>query len=277
MKKISVGTDPEVFLKIDGKLTSAYGVIPGTKEEPYLVEDGAVQVDGMALEFNINPAMNRRDFIRSHVSVMKTLEGMLPDGSKLSFTPCGEFGTDYISKQPPEATILGCDPDYNAYTGRLNDSPNGEQGFRTASGHIHIGWRDGKDLIDPLDPLHFEECRMVVKELDATLGIMSTMYEPGCSGVKRRTLYGRAGAFRPKPYGVEYRVLSNFWLKNKKLMGWVYDTVERTMNQIQDLDDTPIYSQLDKDIVRSAIDSADRRYAQRAMTFLEGSKGYATL
>ena len=42
-------------------------------------------------------------------------------------------------------------------------------------------------------------------------------------GAKRRELYGKAGAYRVKPYGVEYRVLSNFWLKSPALMQWVYD------------------------------------------------------
>jgi hypothetical protein len=45
----------------------------------------------------------------------------------------------------------------------------------------------------------------------------------------RRQLYGKAGAFRPKPYGMEYRVLSNRWLDSEPLMRWVYNTLQTAM------------------------------------------------
>ena len=40
-------------------------------------------------------------------------------------------------------------------------------------------------------------------------------------------MYGKAGAFRPKPYGMEYRVLSNFWLTSDVHMGNVFHLVSR--------------------------------------------------
>ncbi len=49
----TIGADPEIFLRRRGKAFSAHGVIPGTKKEPHNVEKGAVQVDGMAVEFNV--------------------------------------------------------------------------------------------------------------------------------------------------------------------------------------------------------------------------------
>jgi len=62
----------------------------------------------------------------------------------------------------------------------------------------------------------------VIKALDAYLGLPSVLFEK--DGM-RRTLYGKAGAYRPTPYGVEYRVLSNFWLTEEKYMRWVYQQV----------------------------------------------------
>ena len=57
--RILVGADPELFLrdKKTGQLVAAdINQIKGTKVTPYKVECGAVQVDGAAGEFNIDPA-----------------------------------------------------------------------------------------------------------------------------------------------------------------------------------------------------------------------------
>ncbi|MOA35237.1 hypothetical protein D3C78_1566850 [compost metagenome] len=70
---------------------------------------------------------------------------------------------------------------------------------------------------------------MAAKQLDYYLGLGSLLYDPD---VKRRTMYGAAGAFRPKPYGVEYRVLSNAWLKSEELMGWVYRMTIKGINDL---------------------------------------------
>ena len=57
------GADPELFVKRDGEFKSGHGLIEGGKENPYPVERGAVQVDGMALEFNIDPAADEDNFV----------------------------------------------------------------------------------------------------------------------------------------------------------------------------------------------------------------------
>ncbi len=51
-----IGADPEVFLKVGKKNISSHGLINGDKKNPLKVDKGAVQIDGTALEFNIDPA-----------------------------------------------------------------------------------------------------------------------------------------------------------------------------------------------------------------------------
>lgn len=220
-----VGADPEVFVQRDGKFVSGHGLIQGDKKHPFKVDGGAVQVDGMALEFNIDPAKSSKEFVHSIRHVMGQLAAMVPEYTLVA-TPVAEFGKKEIKRQPPEALELGCDPDYNAYTGEPNPKPDGERTFRTGAGHVHIGWT--KDM-DVNDPEHIEACRMLTKQLDVYLGIPSVILDPD---TKRREMYGKAGCYRVKPYGVEYRVLSNFWLKSPELMAWVYKQTKLAFDKL---------------------------------------------
>jgi len=223
--EILIGADPELFMKDKaGNLVSAWNAIPGTKKAPHKVERGAVQVDGMALEFNIEPAFNEATFIENINHVMKQMKDMIPH--EFFIAPVAHFGTEYIKSQPEEALELGCDPDFNGWTMGVNPRPDGDRPFRTASGHVHVGWDKDRDLGNPT---YFYEAGAVARQLDFYLGLPSLMVD---ADKTRRELYGKAGAFRMKPYGVEYRVLSNFWLASPRYQGWVYRAAKRAVEDM---------------------------------------------
>lgn len=221
--KLKVGADPELFMMKGEEFISAHGVIPGTKKDPYQVKDGAVQVDGMALEFNIDPAIDEEGFLANLNSVMNTLIEMVGDkADSIVASPVAEFSAEYFAVQPVEAKELGCDPDYSAWEyGEVNPKPDGDVNFRTGAGHIHVGWTEGQDITNPE---HIEACIMMAKQLDCYLGVPSVLFD---GDIKRRELYGAAGAFRPKPYGVEYRTLSNKWLESEELIKFIYRQTEK--------------------------------------------------
>lgn len=227
MTQILVGCDPEVFVKKGGQFLSAHGLIKGDKKNPQKVNRGAVQVDGMALEFNIDPAASEDEFCINVQEVLNTMTKMVP-GYEVVATPVAEFDAEYLKQQPAEALELGCDPDFNAWTGMANPRPDGDRPMRTASGHVHIGWDNGANI---RDMNHIARCQAVVKQLDFFLGLPSLFYD---KEVRRREMYGKAGACRYKSYGVEYRTLSNAWLINRERMAWVYRAtvagVEAAMN-----------------------------------------------
>lgn len=223
--RLSIGADPEIFVRKDGELVSAYGLVEGTKKDPKKVKNGAVQVDGMALEFNIDPAKTPRKFVNNIKSVMAQLKEMVPD-HEFEIAPVAKFGRKLIEEQPEEAQELGCEPDYCAYSEGQNYPPNADLPFRTASGHVHIGWTDG---VDPHHPEHFKACCIFARELDFYLALPSLLMEPANN---RRELYGKAGCFRPKSYGMEYRTLGNFWLKNEEYMEWVFKTIHVVSKQL---------------------------------------------
>lgn len=215
MTQILVGCDPEVFVKQGGIFRSAHGLIKGDKKNPQKVNRGAVQVDGMALEFNIDPAKSEDEFSLNVNEVLSLMKKMVP-AYEVVATPVAHFDAAYLKAQPEEAKELGCDPDFCAWNGMANPRPDGDRPMRTASGHVHIGWTNGA-MIE--DASHQNDCNLVVKNLDFFLGLASLEYD---TEIERREMYGKAGACRYKPYGVEYRTLSNAWLKSEALMRWVY-------------------------------------------------------
>jgi hypothetical protein len=215
--EILLGCDPEVFTKKNNIFHSAFGLIKGDKKNPYPVNNGAVQVDGMALEFNINPASSEKEFIYNVQDVLSTLRAMVPE-YEVVISPVADFSPEHMAIQPQEALELGCDPDYNAWSLDANPKPQGDRPFRTASGHIHIGWTSA-DQVEGNEGGHFNSCAKMGRQMDFFLGLPSLFYD---NDVRRREMYGCAGAIRAKPYGVEYRTLSNMWLSSPELMGWVY-------------------------------------------------------
>ena len=215
--KLSIGADPEIFMTNEqGLVRSAHGIIPGTKEEPHAVPFGAIQVDGMALEFNIEPALNSYDFVRNINTVMREMKKSLPEGYGFAIKGHHHFPPEYMKKQPDESLELGCDPDFNAYTKAPNYAPDGRTTLRTAAGHLHFGWCEGETL----DDWFFNLCCDFVQHLDLSVGIYCYMLD---KDTERKALYGKAGAFRPKPYGLEYRTPNNAWLKRTEEMKTIFE------------------------------------------------------
>lgn len=226
LNTVLVGADPELFMRHpdSGDFISAHDRIPGTKWEPFKVPFGAVQVDGTALEFNIDPAHSVEEFLHHITHVRKTLTDMVP-GYNVVAEPVARYEAAYFQFEvPSSAQELGCNPDYNGWTKDVNPPPDPDgEPFRTASGHLHIGWTEGVDIEDKE---HFLFCCKVARQLDYYLGMPSLLWDQDAT---RRKLYGKAGAFRPKSYGMEYRVLSNRWLDSEPLMRWVYNTIQVAM------------------------------------------------
>lgn len=249
---LTIGCDPEAFLKQAGKFVSAHGLIPGTKAMPHHVTNGAVQVDGMAVEFNISPAGDATQFVTNINSVMAQLQAML-EGYEIVTTPVAHFDPAYMQAQPAEALELGCEADYNAYTnGEANPRPNGDRPYRTAGGHVHVGWTTDVPIDDPE---HVEAAMMLSRELDYYLGIPSLFWD---EDDERRSMYGTPGTFRSKSYGVEYRSLSNAWLRREELMTFVFNQTQRAFRNL--VEGKSFYNEY-TNLAKDCIERSDRELA----------------
>lgn len=235
--KILMGCDPELFVTdAVGKPRSAHGLVPGTKKEPFKVDKGAIQVDGMALEFNIDPATTEDEWVDNIRTVMQKLRDRVPEKYKFAFLPSVRFNARHMSAQPEEAKEMGCEPDFNAYTMQENPKPNAATTMRTAGGHIHIGFTENADVNDPG---HIMRCCTLAKHLDLFLGIRSLEWD---KDQKRRSLYGTPGSLRVKSYGLEYRPLSCAWLEKEETVRFVYRQVLACINDLKENGALQVYN-----------------------------------
>lgn len=220
--KLLVGCDPEIMIKdrFTGQFVSGHDLCPGSKEEPHKVRKGAVQVDGLALEINIDPASSEDEFVENVDTVLEELRGIVPKRYDFVFQPSVMFDKEYFNGLPEKVKELGCNPDWSAYLGAKNERPAGEATtMRTGAGHIHIGWFDKDNFVSEEDSAHIGMCSELVKFMDHFVGMECLNWD---KDVTRRLLYGKAGAFRPKKYGVEYRTPSNAWLNSDEYKRRVY-------------------------------------------------------
>lgn len=239
-----VGSDPEVFLRDkQGAIVSAIDLIPGYKEEPYPTKHGSVQPDNILAEFNSRPARNVIEFVENHNLILSDLKEIIaPLDLDLDFVASAIADRELLSD--PRACIAGCMPDFNVWKCRLLEGggfklrPNKAANYfvtpiRAAGGHLHISFDQADEDYSFINRFNF------VKALDYNLGVMSVIHDPDN---QRREFYGKAGSFRPKvkenndPYnGVEYRTLSNFWLKSNELMELVYNKVVEVYENLDEL------------------------------------------
>lgn len=220
----TLGADPEMFICNVGdqsKMIPVVGLVGGTKGEPRRFADHQTaksrgwdqygpdfkyQEDGVAYEVNIPPSSSRTEFCTAIERVLCFSRSLLQDKGLCYSTELSSYRFSNSQLSTPEAMTIGCDPDWQAYG--PGNKPVKRKAFdikdlgnyRHCGGHLHFGY--DKALL----PEH-----ALVRLIDALI------YLPLLSKDKqtaRRGIYGLAGLYRPKPYGLEYRSMSNFWLND---------------------------------------------------------------
>ena len=266
VEHLLIGADPELFVYDKGfkAYRSAHSWMKGTKKEPFSTTFGAIQLDGVAAEFNIIPTNNVTDFIRRINQGVGCITGLAKKHNsnyEVRASPVAYFTKDYWATLPETVLELGCDPDFDAWKVEVNQRPHTTECFRTGAGHIHLGWYPKVHYQDDvMNEQHIFDCVYVTKNLDFVLFLLSQAWD---TDRKRRTLYGGRGTFRPKPYGVEYRVLSNAWLNHTLLMGWVYNVAMHTLRMMDE--DVRIYEDTELNRYMYIVDKGTLTWPQLAV------------
>lgn len=221
----TIGADMELFVKGPNGFANMFDILPGSKKIPHRVKKGIVHPDGMAAEFGIDPVDNFDDFWDNLETVRTELHNMLGKDFQFMEDMSIKFDREWMETQNHQSLQLGCEPDFNAYEGgRANRPPPACLSVRCVGGHIHIG---GLPVNQFGDEEHIELCCRVAKLLDEQVGVYSVLWD---KDKRRRKMYGKAGAFRPKFYGLEWRVLSSAWTFTKGRAEFVFEGVERALN-----------------------------------------------
>lgn len=260
--RFTIGCDPEFFLreKTSGKLISAIPFVIGTKEEPQrLPKGGNIQRDNVAVEVATDPASSKDGFVANIAATLSEAVKTLPDGTEIIALPSASFPEDQLKH--PDALRFGCDPDYDVWEMKQNDPPCAlDHTFRSCGAHIHVG-TDGKDGNEFL--LEWQGKFDVVKAMDCIHGIISTVLDSSKASIDRRQLYGKPGAHRPKDYGVEYRVLSNYWLKSPVTVMLMYHLTQDVLDIVRNGRLVPLVDAMGENTVRKTIATGDVETANK--------------
>jgi hypothetical protein len=229
---VTIGTDPE-FLVYDrdnhGEVWLPYE-LQGTKEEPFDLGDGfAVHRDGATAELTVPYATSAPlaaeylsegiQLLESHLNTLGL--GLVDWTSEYDYSHMLDFSDDPYDEAFYE---FGCAPDNDAYNGgreRLLKNPRVTfRRKRFAGGHIHVGgtW--------------FVPDFVVAMFLDLTLAKLATYNGGGPDGTRKKW-YGKAGTFRTKPYGLEYRTPNNAWCFSPNKRRATYQEVENLVTWLE--------------------------------------------
>lgn len=215
----TIGTDPEFMLIKDGKIHSAIGIVHGRTDNRIEISGHQFYYDNVLAECAVKPAESKEEFLSNLRECLQIYSEMVSPFELLT-QASHHFSDDQLDH--PDARKAGCAIEWCAYQIKAMKPPveeieNGS--FRTCGGHVHIG----SEVCSEDGPLQI--CSIYM--LDLLLGVPSIWLDDDPTSISRRSLYGAAGRYRvaggDNPYGIEYRSLSNFWLKSPKLASLIYD------------------------------------------------------
>lgn len=237
----SFGSDPEFMLMKDGEYYSAIAIVQGDITSRIEIEGHQFYWDNVLAECAIKASFSKEEAVENFYQCFKHYAELVKPYQLVT-----QASQNYPEKELLDfkCRVAGCFPDTCAYTLKAMMPPKGiieNTSFRTCGGHVHIG----------AEILQSDKWESIigVRLFDLFLGIPSLFMDKDPTAAKRRMLYGQAGRFRPKPYGLEYRSLSNFWLASPKLVELIYDLSafvvkfmdERKFMDIYDFDENVYY------------------------------------
>jgi hypothetical protein len=272
--KLTIGSDPELML-LDSqrnKIVSSLRILKQTKEFPIILgDDTKMYADNVLVEASFPPISLGGDMISHLRNVFVKMQERL--GARYKLLPQSSHVYEdnelkYKVTKPDGKKVtawdIGCNPNYDVYNRRMNLPAEFENGLRTGSFHLHLGNeayqtdREGKLMSMP----NKEEA---IKIMDVFVGCASVLFDNDKTSAARRKYYGKAGEFRPTPYGVEYRVLGNFSLRSPETTNLILDLTKHAMGHITNETSKDVLKIVKEEDVKSAINNNDKEIAKKVL------------
>lgn len=268
---ISFGCDPEFFFSANGDIVGAENILPenGVVYSNRMAVSGEshagkIIIDGVQAELNPIPSTCRQllanDISRCFIELDKISKSR---GVDLDFSQTVEVKKGTFDKLSDKSKKFGCAPSKNAHNKnssiKINPSVYRK---RSAGGHIHLGRTYAEDG-------SFSEPDRVVKMLDILLGNTCVLIDRDKGNIERRKSYGRAGEYRTPPHGLEYRTLSNFWLKNYVLFSFVMGLARMSVSIVKEDLDKEFLKVVEMKDVEKAINKNDFNLAYKNFLKIE--------
>lgn len=277
--KLTIGTDPELMLAdASGTIVNSLPVLKKDKHDPIKLDDNTrLYCDNVLVELSMKPATSSTEMVNRLTGCFRMASDALPNG--FSLVPKAAHYYDALPPKPSDEIIhlvttgqmpddviplewqIGCNPNYDVYAGTVRSQARFSSTLRTGSFHIHIGnklWQDDSET----ELLTETSKKTAIRLLDIYLGCQSVVFDADESSKLRRSLYGGAGEWRPTPYGVEYRVLSNFALRHPMLAKACFDLAIYAMSFLNSGYDTHILKECNMMDVQKAINTSDATLAR---------------
>jgi hypothetical protein len=214
------GCDPEFILADDQGSVSAVEKLP-QKDESIVVDGNHFYCDNALAEIAIGPLDSKEALLESTRNAIKFLINqinplMITNKSYDVFADAQLVNRESnISRYNPEWSIYDLEEIAPPNIAEIeNDYVEYLTNTRTAGGHIHLG---SEILFQDLNSI------MAIKMMDLFIAIPSLFLDKHEDSKQRRMIYGQAGSHRLPKHGIEYRVLSNFWMMSPKYVDLVYD------------------------------------------------------
>jgi len=238
--KIAIGCDPELFVFDTTlfRIVPAVGLVQGTKEKPFKLSKGTVQLDGTLIEIGTDPAYTEDDFVHNLKVTLEEVQQILDSKQegryKLLCGALAGYNRDDLKGIPKSVFNVGCEPQYHIQQNEGSCTPYSLRQMRgpevispeevPAGGHIHIGFTSGRNCSDQG---HLRDC------LEVSRSIIGTLLN---SPERQRAwlLFGGGRAIRVKPYGFEYRNPSAYWLHSEESVRLIFRQAVNAVHSAMD-------------------------------------------